>query len=127
MTADRAELYALYVEEGLSADAVGARLGVNGSTVQRWLEKAGIPRRPNTTRTTTAEQRFWTRVQKTESCWLWTGGDDHSGYGHFYFLGRNRKAHRVSYEMFVGPIPDGLQVDHLCRNRACVNPVRAAS
>lgn len=55
-------------------------------------------------------------------CWNWTAATTHDGYG---LMGRNRKmdlAHRISYEMVVGSIPKGLQLDHLCRNRACVNP-----
>ena len=66
--------------------------------------------------------RFLTRIQKTESgCWLWTGGKTTGGYGLFYSDG-HKYAHRLSYEHFVGPIPEGLQIDHLCRVRHCVNP-----
>lgn len=58
------------------------------------------------------------------ACWLWTGCTDRGGYGRVH-MGRSgdmRYAHRVVYEALVGPIPPGLEVDHLCRNRACVNP-----
>lgn len=55
-------------------------------------------------------------------CWEWTAQKNHKGYGRFYLDGRHPGAHRVSYELLVGPIPDGLDLDHLCRNRACVNP-----
>jgi hypothetical protein len=55
-------------------------------------------------------------------CWMWTRRLTPSGYGKFKLGGRDRTAHRWSYEQSVGPIPDGLQLDHLCRNRACVNP-----
>jgi hypothetical protein len=55
-------------------------------------------------------------------CWLWTGCFDTHGYGLVRRDGRTRGAHRAIYEIDVGPIPDGLQLDHLCRNRACVNP-----
>lgn len=51
-------------------------------------------------------------------CWMWTGCTDKDGYAK---LGGSR-AHRVSYEVHVGPIPEGLEIDHLCRNHACVNP-----
>lgn len=51
-------------------------------------------------------------------CWRWTASIDAYGYGRI----TNRPAHRVSYEVHVGPIPDGLQLDHLCRVRSCVNP-----
>ena len=55
-------------------------------------------------------------------CWLWTGGKSVGGYGVIMICGKNKRAHRVSYEAFAGPIPEGLELDHLCRNRACVNP-----
>jgi hypothetical protein len=55
-------------------------------------------------------------------CWLWTGGRA-NGYGSFNTGRRNYLAHRVSYETFVGPIPSGLTIDHLCRVKTCINPV----
>lgn len=59
-----------------------------------------------------------------DGCWEWTGGRDVDGYGRAWVPGLRRitRAHRAFYEVFVGPIPDGLQIDHLCRNRCCVNP-----
>ncbi len=68
------------------------------------------------------EQRFWAKVRKTDHCWEWMGSKDTTGYGRIHANGRQRPAHRVSYEMHVGPIPDGLEIDHLCNNRGCVNP-----
>lgn len=75
----------------------------------------------------TPEERFWAKVVKSDGCWLWTGHCDKSGYGGFGTSSasghpRSYKAHRFSYELAFGPIPDGLVIDHLCRNRACVNP-----
>jgi hypothetical protein len=67
------------------------------------------------------EERFFAKVNKTETCWLWTGARLPLGYGQFVTTG-NRLAHRFAYEHFVGPIPDGLTIDHLCRNPSCVNP-----
>lgn len=69
----------------------------------------------------TWQDRFWSKVDKTETCWLWTAslGD---GYGRFRNDGLQDMAHRVAYRLLVGPIPDGLTVDHLCRTRRCVNP-----
>jgi hypothetical protein len=74
--------------------------------------------------TADTETRFWKRVARTDACWLWTGATTGYGYGQFYLgLGQRRvRAHRFSYELLVGPIPDGLVLDHLCRVRLCVNP-----
>jgi hypothetical protein len=56
-------------------------------------------------------------------CWLWVGTRHHkTGHGKFWLNNRTMQAHRVAYELLVGPIPDGLTLDHLCRVRACVNP-----
>lgn len=55
-------------------------------------------------------------------CWEWTGTRNYLGYGHFWNGSRVVGAHRWSYEYHTAPIPDGLEIDHLCRNRACVNP-----
>lgn len=65
--------------------------------------------------------RFWSKVQITPKCWVWTASLTTSGYGQFW-IGRLLMAHRVAYELVKGPIPTGLQLDHLCRNRKCVNP-----
>lgn len=66
--------------------------------------------------------RFWSKVDKTDDCWLWTGYIDGQGYGQFHHDGRVGYAHRVAYEALVGPIPSGLHIDHLCRVTACVRP-----
>ena len=65
--------------------------------------------------------RFWENVIQSGDCWLWTAALDRYGYGRCRHNGTQR-AHRVAYEQMVGPIPDGLVIDHLCRVRACVNP-----
>jgi hypothetical protein len=64
---------------------------------------------------------FWTKVDKADGCWLWTGHTV-SGYGRFKMRNKVHAAHRFAYEHIVGPIPDGLQIDHVCRVRNCVNP-----
>ena len=67
------------------------------------------------------EVRFWRFVDRGE-CWLWTGPLNPNGYAQFSVEGRRVYAHRFAYELLIGPIPDGLQLDHLCRVRHCVNP-----
>ena len=66
--------------------------------------------------------RFWSKVHKGPDCWTWTAATDLDGYGVFWTGKKMRGAHRIAYKQFVGQIPDGLQIDHLCRNRNCVNP-----
>ncbi len=66
--------------------------------------------------------RFWAKVLKSDHCWEWTAYKDVKGYGQFQLAGRKLYAHRVAYELVVGPIPIDLTLDHLCRNRGCVNP-----
>lgn len=55
-------------------------------------------------------------------CWIWTGGTFPAGYGSYWLDGRSVLVHRVVYELLVGPIPGGLELDHVCRVRACCNP-----
>jgi hypothetical protein len=66
--------------------------------------------------------RFWSKVQKSDGCWLWTGSTKGKGYGSFHTGPKFLLAHRVAWEMTHGAIPNNLQIDHLCRNHACVNP-----
>lgn len=68
------------------------------------------------------ERRFWSKVDASGDCWEWTGGRTDTDYGLFNVDRRMVKAYRFSYELLVGPIPDGLEIDHLCRMRHCVNP-----
>jgi hypothetical protein len=67
-------------------------------------------------------ERFTEKIEEPSDvhndCWEWTT----EGYGHFWLNRRCLKAHRVSYELFVEPIPEGFEIEHLCRNRACVRP-----
>jgi hypothetical protein len=66
--------------------------------------------------------RFMAFVEQSDDgCWLWSGALKADGYGKFA-LNRPLLAHRVAYEHFVGPLRDGMHIDHLCFNRACVNP-----
>lgn len=63
-------------------------------------------------------ERWASKVEITETCWLWIGCKFKNGYGYF----NNKKAHRVGFEFFKGPIPSGLVIDHICRVINCVNP-----
>lgn len=65
---------------------------------------------------------FWKKVDKSGSCWLWTASVSKRGYGQFRYGGAMRQAHRVAYEWSKGEIPEGLQLDHACHVRRCVNP-----
>ena len=65
---------------------------------------------------------FWNKVLFTSDCWEWQAAKQ-KGYGKFRVGEKHVFAYRYSYELYNGSIPEGLQLDHLCRNRACVNPV----
>lgn len=67
-------------------------------------------------------KRIEAKIKRAGGCWLWTGALDHAGYGKLWSKGRYQRAHRLAYEAWVGPIPEGMQLDHLCRTRHCVNP-----
>lgn len=73
---------------------------------------------------TPLEERFWEKVspEPNSGCWLWAASEKNGGYGQFWDGERNVRAHRWAYETYRGPIPSGLQMDHLCRVRCCVNP-----
>lgn len=75
------------------------------------LRKGMTPREP-------WPDRFWANVDASGDCWEWTGVLNANGYG----CVSSRLAHRTAYGLLVGPIPEGKEIDHLCRNRACVNP-----
>ncbi len=65
---------------------------------------------------------FWSKVNKTKTCWLWTGGKFNSGYGVMHVNSNARSAHRVSYELAFGPIPKGMAICHKCDIKHCVKP-----
>jgi hypothetical protein len=71
------------------------------------------------------QKRFWSKVRKTDSCWEWTSTFN-NGYGRFATcsnaISTQHYAHRFSYTLCKGPIPEGMTIDHICRNKKCVNP-----
>jgi hypothetical protein len=91
------------------------RRGMCGNCYERWRRAQPAPLRRS------LADRLWSRVEKTDTCWLWTGAN-WNGYGQIRADNRVRLVHRVSYELLVGPIPEGFQIDHLCRVHNCVNP-----
>jgi hypothetical protein len=91
---------------------------------QRWRrgEGASVPKR-QLDRGVPLEQRLLNRRQITpDGCWLWTGSTAIKGYGDIKVDGRTAFVHRLAYRIWVGPIPKGLTIDHLCRTRPCFNP-----
>lgn len=100
--------------------ALARKRGWCNKHYQRW-RLHGDPLRERQLRP--PEERFWAKVEKTDTCWLWTAARSDTGYGSFAFRrDAIRNAHKVAYEMLIGPVPEGLQLDHLCRVRHCVNP-----
>lgn len=89
---------------------------------QRW-RKYGDPHTthtPNLVYGASVEERFWSKVNKTEECWLWTASTNRKGYGTFRYEGSSKLAHGIAYLWEVGEVPEGLQLEHLCRVRNCV-------
>lgn len=70
----------------------------------------------------TVKERLLNKTKKTRWCWQWIGTLNGWGYPHIRINGKTERAHRISYELFVGKIKAGLVVDHKCGNRGCVNP-----
>ena len=83
---------------------------------QRWWKRGTLGLAPGYE--PTRRERFDAKAVKTPSCWRWSGYHTGEGYAR---LG-SENAHRIAYELYVGPIPAGMQIDHLCRNKGCVNP-----
>jgi len=101
-----------------------------GRHYQRW-SKFSDPLITKLDRDSTPEERFWSFVNKSGpvpayrpdlgNCWIWTGGTT-DGYGIFSLQGRSIRAPTLSWRLFAGAVPEGAELDHLCRVRACVRP-----
>jgi hypothetical protein len=90
---------------------------------RRALRNGGDPEHRQRLRGETPEIRFWAKVDARGPCWLWTAGQTSNGYGRFGLTSRDKRlAHRFAWELLIGQVPEGLQLDHLCRVRLCVNP-----
>jgi hypothetical protein len=86
----------------------------NVRATKRRYSKSDLRRMPG-------EKRFWALCGKRAGCWEWQGYKNADGYGRIYVNGKNLSAHRLSYELNIGPIPDGMCVLHSCDNPACTN------
>jgi HNH endonuclease len=112
---------------GKSALSVGKEIGVSHHTIIAWAKAAGVKIKTLTEsrrlRIASADERFDSRyIKRPTGCWEWIGGRDR-GYGHFRAPSNiGVGAHRYSYVRAKGAIPEGMEIDHLCRNPACVNP-----
>lgn len=91
-------------------------LRCESKSVASKLEKSGACLEEKT------QERFWSKVTKTNDCWVWNCHTNTSGYGRLSILGSPVLAHRISYILHRGEIPDGMYVLHKCDNRVCVNP-----
>ena len=77
---------------------------------------------------TTLPNRFWSKVQYSPGCWLWTASTGSTGYGQYATSGKTMgKAHRLSWAHFNGPIPKGLSILHSCDVTICVNPLHLSA
>lgn len=70
----------------------------------------------------TLRDRFWAKVDKSGDCWIWTGAQTLREYGQIKIDKKSAMAHRIAWQLEVGAIPEGLEIDHLCRNHSCVRP-----
>ena len=112
------EIVDLY-NSGVPVREMATRLGVCRSAILRRLKGEGV--RLRSERTVTDRLRGLSEKSSATGCLSWMGCT-RDGYGRVTVDGRTRSAHRVWYELEYGEIPEGMQLDHLCRNRACVNP-----
>jgi hypothetical protein len=91
--------------------------GLCSKHYQRWQDHGDPGREPFD-----RSRRVLEKVVRGEGCWAWTANHTNEGYGVVTYCGVRTTAHRVVYQLLVGPIPAGMQLDHLCRNPSCVNP-----
>jgi len=117
------------IPRGFCQCGCGAQTRIASTTIPAYGHVKGEPVRfirghSTRLRYGSPEERFWARVDKRpDGCWIWTGGRLQSGgYGHLHVGDREMRAHRFSWELHRGSIPEGLHVCHKCDNPPCVNP-----
>lgn len=112
-----------YYLDGHNLTQTGLHFDVSATSVNHFLKRHGIEVRGHKVDLETRFNRF-VEVQ-ADGCWLWTGRMNRHGYGQItahYPKDKTYRAHRLAYELYKGPIPEGLHIDHLCCNASCVNP-----
>lgn len=105
-----------YVDPGCSVDGCGRPHRSLGLCDPHYKRDYRL-RNPTRVRPT-REEYFWSKVEKSDPCWSWSGQKNLQGYAKI----GDEQAHRFSYELLVGPIPEGMQIDHMCHNPLCVKP-----
>jgi hypothetical protein len=103
--------------QGLPIREIAARLGIHRETVRQHLLRNGLGNKPRS-----LEERFWSKVEKSDGCWLWRGAIGKRGYGTFSIGGRTYRAHRIAYEMTYRPLSPGVEACHHCDTPLCVRP-----
>jgi hypothetical protein len=95
----------------------------SNNPTQRWRDLTPTPVDAESERATKVLPKYvWEKVEFTSHCWTWLGAANNKGYGSVWHGGRSLSTHKLSYELLVGPVPDGLQLDHLCLNKLCLKP-----
>lgn len=115
---------------GLTQDDILAVLKASRSRVSRWcisgLNRFGLPtdHRHLNMRSKSLHQMMWARIELhgPDECWPWRGAIKPNGYGVLNFKGKGHNAHKLVFQALVADVPAGLVLDHICSNRACVNP-----
>jgi predicted DNA-binding protein YlxM (UPF0122 family) len=117
---DEATLRELYCEQDLGIAEISERFDVSETTIWVWLDRNGI----ETSTFDPAEERFERqyKVDDESGCWVWTGATEGGGYGTIGVNGGSMGAHRYSYKLHNGEIPEGAFICHKCHNPPCVNP-----
>jgi transposase len=120
------EVIRMYLN-GFYIREIGNKFNVSQAQVCQFLKLHGVKTRPpgkkkESELKTREPERFWSKVNKAEDCWEWTGSRSPSGYGQFKVKENSMTAHRYSWELHNGEIPEGQCVCHKCDNTACVRP-----